>query len=199
LGIVIDIRPVQEENALDPIEIMLLGIVIDVKPVQLQNALFPIEVTPSGIVIDVRPVHWENADTPIVVTLLGMVTDVRPLQPQNASSPIEVTPFGIVTAPVFPRGHRSKVLLFSLYNIPFVELYNGLLESTFIVVSFSQLINAHELIEVTPLSITTRIIASLYSYQGPEDIAPDPLTVSVPFVGDPVVVSSVAITSSALG
>ena len=35
----------------------LLGIVIDVKPVQPENALSPMLVTPSEIVIEVKPVH----------------------------------------------------------------------------------------------------------------------------------------------
>ena len=37
------------------------GIVIEVKPVQPENALPPMLVTPSGIVIEVRPVQPENA------------------------------------------------------------------------------------------------------------------------------------------
>ena len=47
--ILIDVRPVQEENAVDSNEMTLSGMVIDDKPVQLENALIPILVTPLPI------------------------------------------------------------------------------------------------------------------------------------------------------
>ena len=40
---------------------MELGIVIDVSPLQPENASAPIEVTESEIVIDVKPIQLENA------------------------------------------------------------------------------------------------------------------------------------------
>ena len=55
LGIVTLVRPLQPENAWDPILITLLGIVTLIRPLQPPNAPFPILVTLLGIVTLVRP------------------------------------------------------------------------------------------------------------------------------------------------
>ena len=64
--------------------------VAEVKPLQLQNTLFPMEVTLSGMVIDFR--FWQpiKASSPMEVTLAGMVMEVKP-QPSKAQGPIVFT------------------------------------------------------------------------------------------------------------
>jgi hypothetical protein len=69
---------------------MELGMSIEVKPVQPQNALISMDVTELGMSIEVKPVQHENAIDPMDVTELGMVTEVMPLL-KNPSEPIPVT------------------------------------------------------------------------------------------------------------
>ena len=52
-----------------------------VKPLQSQNAPNPMEVTLFGMVTEVKPLQSQNAPNPMEVTLFGMVTEVKPLQP----------------------------------------------------------------------------------------------------------------------
>ena len=42
---VIEVNPLHQENAVEPILVTLLGIVTEVNPLQPVNALLPIEVT----------------------------------------------------------------------------------------------------------------------------------------------------------
>jgi hypothetical protein len=60
LGRLIEVRPLQLENAEDPMLVMVLGRLMDVRPVQPENAEDPIPVT-------------EYEKLAVVVTLLGMV------------------------------------------------------------------------------------------------------------------------------
>ena len=90
------VRPLQTENAEEPIDVTLLGIVTLVSPVQSWNAQSPIDVTLSGIVTLVSPVQYENAQSPIDVTLSGIVTLVRFVQSENAPSPIDVTEIPLI-------------------------------------------------------------------------------------------------------
>ena len=71
------------------------------------------------VVIPEQPV---NAELPMLVSELGRVMDVMPEQSKKALLPIAVTVCGIVTAPVFPAGHNSSVVLLALYRIPFSDL-----------------------------------------------------------------------------
>ena len=71
--------------------VALFGIVIDVKPLQPENALSPMLVTPFPIVTDVKPLQPENALPSMRVTLFGIVIDVKPLQPKNALFSMRVT------------------------------------------------------------------------------------------------------------
>ena len=77
--------------------VTLFGIVIEVKPVQPENALPPMLVTLLGIVTEVKAVQSENVQSPMLVTPLGIVTEVKAVQPEKAQSPMLVTPLGIVT------------------------------------------------------------------------------------------------------
>jgi len=54
-GIVMLVKPVQRENAEEPILVTLLGIVMLVKPVILRNASFGIETPPVMITV------WSDA------------------------------------------------------------------------------------------------------------------------------------------
>ena len=67
--------------------------VTEVRPVQPEKAVLPIEVTELGMVTEVRPVQFLKAEPPISVTELGMVTEVRPVQYEKALLPIEVTEY----------------------------------------------------------------------------------------------------------
>ena len=57
-------------------EVMLFGMVTEVKPLQPENALHPMEETPLGMVTDVKPLQLENAPPPMEVTPVGMVIEV---------------------------------------------------------------------------------------------------------------------------
>ena len=56
--------------------VTLSGIVIEVKPVQPENALSPMFVTLSGIVTEVKSVQPENA-LPLILSPLVIVTTLR--------------------------------------------------------------------------------------------------------------------------
>ena len=71
------------------------SILMEVRPVQLENASYPMLVTLAGIETVVKLSQFRKADFPMLVTLLGILTEVRPLQPSNAYSPMLVTPSGI--------------------------------------------------------------------------------------------------------
>jgi hypothetical protein len=58
----------------------VLGIVIEVRPLQEENVLSAMVVMLLGRLIEVRPELW-NAEDPMLVTELGIVSDVRPVQP----------------------------------------------------------------------------------------------------------------------
>ena len=64
---------------------MLLGIINDVRLLQPENALPPIEVTLLGIAIEVKLLQSENAPSRIVVRVLGKDTDVNDEHPLNAA------------------------------------------------------------------------------------------------------------------
>jgi hypothetical protein len=66
--------------------------VIEVRPLQLQNAELPMLVTELGIVIEVRLKQLENASPLTLVTELGIDNEpVSPVQLKKALYPIEVT------------------------------------------------------------------------------------------------------------
>ena len=78
-------------------EVTLLGIVIEVNPLQLQNAYSPMEVTPVGMVIEVKPLQPLNAHSPMEVTPFGIVIEVKPLQPLTKFAGILCTLSPILT------------------------------------------------------------------------------------------------------
>ena len=53
--------------------------VTEVRPLQLEKALSPMEVTLLGMVTEVRPLQPEKAELPIEVTLLGITVFLVPL------------------------------------------------------------------------------------------------------------------------
>ena len=56
--------------------------VMEVSPLQFENAFGPIESTELGMVMEVSPLQFENASYPMVVTELEMmVMAVSPLHP----------------------------------------------------------------------------------------------------------------------
>ena len=62
-----------------------------------------------------RLVQAPKARTPMLVTLLGMVTLVNLEHPSKAHSPMLVTLPGMENEePAFPRGYRTKAVLFLL-------------------------------------------------------------------------------------
>ena len=65
------------QSALVPVYVMFLS------PLQQLNALSPIEVTLFPIVTLVKPLQPLNAKSPIEVTLSPIVTLVKPMQPLN--------------------------------------------------------------------------------------------------------------------
>jgi hypothetical protein len=73
-----------------------LGIVIEVKPLQQAKAWDPIKVTELGMSIEVKPQQKVNALPRIIVTEFGIVIDDKLERPENAPIPIEVTEFGII-------------------------------------------------------------------------------------------------------
>ena len=85
LETVIEVKPLQRENAPEPMVVTLLGMVMLVRLEQPSNAPEPMVVTLLGMVTLVRLEQPLNAPEPMVVTLLGMVMLVRPVHPRNAS------------------------------------------------------------------------------------------------------------------
>jgi hypothetical protein len=84
-----DVKLTQKLNALPEMNRMLLGIVIEVKPVQELKAppLIKVKLLGDSNVTDVKPVQFENAHALIVVTLLGMLREVmvvKCLKPRSA-------------------------------------------------------------------------------------------------------------------
>ena len=100
-----DVKPLQPENALFPIEVTLLGITVLTQPrssvllcvstIALQLFRESYTVFVGETTIDVKPVQPEKAPSIIVVTLLGISTDVKPEQLKKAPCPIDVTLLGI--------------------------------------------------------------------------------------------------------
>ena len=78
VGIVIEVRLSQNQNADFPMLFTLLGMVIEVRLLHLINALSPMLVTLLGIVMEVRLERIANAPSPILVTLLGIIVDAHP-------------------------------------------------------------------------------------------------------------------------
>ena len=108
LGMVMEVKPVQPENAEPPMDVTLLGMVKVVKPIQLLNAELPMDVTLLGMVMEVKPVQPENAELLMDVTLLGMVIDVKPVQSWNAALPIVVTLLGISIDIMFIQLEKAR-------------------------------------------------------------------------------------------
>ena len=87
LGIMIEVRLEQFQNALTPILVTEFGIIEFIHPVikvldfvsimALQLFLLSYLLFPSSMIIEVRPEQAENAPVPIFVTEFGIVIDVR--------------------------------------------------------------------------------------------------------------------------
>jgi hypothetical protein len=126
LGIEIEARAEQYENALPPMVVTLSGMVIEVSKEQPENALPPMVVTLSGMVMEVSEEQPENALTPMVVTLSGMVMEAREEQPENALSPMVVTPSGIRVVDLHPA--ISLLVAVSIIALQLFRLSYTLLE-----------------------------------------------------------------------
>ena len=158
---VIDVKPLQPENARSPIEVTELGITVFLHPnisvlvadstIALQLFLESYTVFPLSTTMVVKPLQELNAQSPIEVTELGMVIDVKPLQPANAQLPIEVTELGIT---VFLHPDISVLVADSTIALQlFLESYTLFPLSTTMVVKPQQEINAQLPIEVTELGM----------------------------------------------
>ena len=79
LGMVIEVSPVQEANALYPILVTLLGMMRLVRLEQPSKDSLSILVTLLGIVIPFKPLHLKKAPYPMVVTLLGIIVLLLPV------------------------------------------------------------------------------------------------------------------------
>ena len=58
--------------------VTLLGMVMEVRPEQPENAYIPMLVTLLGMVMEVRPEQYSNARPPMLVTLLGIIVFLHP-------------------------------------------------------------------------------------------------------------------------
>ena len=107
LGITTEVKPLQQEKALLPIEVTELGITTEVKPLQPEKASSPISVTELGIIVFLQPLSNLFVAVSIkalqlslesyTVFPLSTVMLSKPLQQKKAFSPIEVTELGITT------------------------------------------------------------------------------------------------------
>ena len=90
LGISTEVRPLQPENAANPMEVTELGISVFLQPatkvfvavlmMALQLSRLSYVVLPESTTIVSRPLQPENAEFPMEVTESGISTEVRPLQ-----------------------------------------------------------------------------------------------------------------------
>ena len=78
MTVVKDLHPSKVEAE---IKTILLGMLTDVKVLQYENALLPIEVTLSGISIEISDLQPLKALTPIDVILLCMFMDSKEKHP----------------------------------------------------------------------------------------------------------------------
>ena len=141
-----EVRPLQLEKALLPIEVTELPMVTVVRPVQSEKAEFPIVVTELPMVTESRPVQPEKAEFPMVVTESGMFTDRIPLHQANRWEGIVVTLFPMFTVDILRQPSKGKSLKWtkSPAYVQFVAL-------KFTVVRLMQLEKAEFPIEVTEL------------------------------------------------
>ena len=72
------VRLEQYEKTLNPNEVTEIGIVMDERLIQAENAYSPIDSKLFESVIKARFQQPANASFSIIVTELGIVTDVRP-------------------------------------------------------------------------------------------------------------------------
>ena len=96
--------------------------VMEVKPVQLEKQLPPIDVTEDGIVMEVKPVQPEKEFPSNVVTEEGIVMEVKPVQPEKLQSPKATTVYnspslplifsGITMSPEYPFDLGKRVAVF---------------------------------------------------------------------------------------
>ena len=78
---IIEVRPLQELNALLPMLITLLGMVTDVSLEQPENASYPMVVTLLGMVMEVRLKQLSNMPISMLLILPGRVIDESFEQP----------------------------------------------------------------------------------------------------------------------
>ena len=107
LGMVINVRPLQPQNARSPMEVTALGMVINVRPLQPRNASFPIKATVLGITVFLQPAISVLVDVSMMAlqslrlsyTAFPASTciDVKPLQKENTWIPMVVIELGMVT------------------------------------------------------------------------------------------------------
>ena len=101
-----EVRLLQPEKALLPMDVTLLGIIVFLHPninvfddcsiIALQLPRESYLAFPLSTTMEVRPLQPEKEPLLMLVTLLGIVMEVRPLQPEKAPTLMLVTLLGIV-------------------------------------------------------------------------------------------------------
>ena len=120
--------PMHPEKHHPPTLVMDLGMVMDVKPLQNWKQPSPKLVTDSGMMTDVKPLQNSKQPLPKLVTDLGTVTDVKLKQREKQYSPKLVTELGIV---LFLQPTISLFVAVSMIALQFsLESYIGLSAAT---------------------------------------------------------------------
>jgi hypothetical protein len=77
--------------------------ITEIRLIQFEKALLPIEVIPSGMVAELNFLQLLKVLLSIVFTDEGTVIEARLMQSEKADSPIEVTPSERVAELSFPQ------------------------------------------------------------------------------------------------
>ena len=117
----IDIKLLQREKAISPMDVTEEGIVTEDKPLS-KKALRPIYATELGMVIEVKSLQYAKAASPIETTELGIVMEIKPLKLAKASRLTDVIPLSITTAVTELRyanhGSKSMSLVAGIAPVP---------------------------------------------------------------------------------
>ena len=92
-----EVRDLHASKTKNPILFNLFGSVIEIRDIQELNALFPTRIKVSGSETEVRRVQAMKELSPIVISLVGKMMEVRRTQLWNAFFPIWITVSGIKT------------------------------------------------------------------------------------------------------
>ena len=129
LGMTMDVRLLQPQKALSPIQVTLLGITVLLQPytsvfvpvsiMALQLSRLSYVVFPSSTMISSNAEQSAKILFPKDVTLFGILIDVRLLQPLNAYDSMAVTLLGII---VFLQPHTSVFVPVSIMALQLSRL-----------------------------------------------------------------------------